>query len=452
MALNCPSGCQEDQEHHTKTELAKRVNSENRGKLHHLSGQNAPPYIEIEEEEDNQSFNFEGQEELGLLVTALEGLGRLTKDQKALKALAAAQPRQLAIDLKEMIISAGADTKARKKSYLAEVAKKPSKKLFEAQDQAKALDTAKELLDNSPEDLLDKPQSYTPAHTPNRLEDFMEATGKKVTVTPYLEALATAKKLNEDHFEVSVAVEDFIDEVFKSRSIKADTFEKQFEVTANPETFLPMVAPIGDGWSNAIGLLPDELVKSLLQSPSELQAYNLREEKLAALKMSWLELNPKPAINQFERSAEKGRFLIENPLPIAQAEISQRFLNFLNNPIARIAREARRKSKGLELATYKDFLESSFSFKSDLLEVAYWIPERPEGHSSHLKALEKQYRRLRTKLTHQEIIKCLTVNGNITSKPEASQYALSPDKFLADKCQSKFQSKLASNLEPLKAK
>lgn len=450
MVLPCPLGCPDYEDHHTKTELAERVNSSNRVKMNHLSGQNEPPYIDIEEEEDTESFKFEGQEELGLLVKLLGEVKKPSKDQQALKTLTSTKPIQLAKDLLEMVNKAGVDSTRRKKSYLAEVVAKPSKKLLEIGEQAEALETAKGLLIDSPEDHLDKPKGYTIAHTPKRLKGFMEATGKKNKVTPYLDTLATAKALNEDHFEVSEAVEVFVTEVFNSANLNATNFENQFTVTASPETLLPEVTPIGDGWINACINLPDEEIKRLLITETEYTQFEERAKKLEALKVSYLAANPKPQPNQFERSLEMGRFIMDNPLPIAPAEISKRFLNSLNKEVCRIALNARRKTKGLELMTYKDYLDRSFSLKDDLLDVAYWIPARPEGHLVHLRKIEKEYLKLRSKLTHQEIVKCLNQNGKITSGPEASQYALSPEKYLAEKCLDKFRSKHTKNLEPLK--
>ena len=452
MVLQCPLGCPDYEDHHTKRELAERVNSSNRVKMNHLSGQNEPPYIDIEEEEDRESSTFEGQEELGLLVKILEGLKKPSKDQQLLKDLTVLQPKQLSKDLLQLVKSQSIDSTRRKKSYLEEVVANPSKKLLGIGEKAEALETAKDLLVNSPEDHLDKPQGYTAAHTPKRLEAFMEAINKTTKVNPYLEDLATAKTLTEDHFEVSEAVEAFMAEVFNSSNLNADSFENQFVITAFPETLLPVITPIGDGWVNACINLPEEVIKTLLETETEYNQYEARARKLEALKVSYLEANPKPQPKQFERSLEMGRFILENPLPIDRAEISKRFLNNLNKEVCRIALNARRKTKGLERVTYKDYLDRSFSIKEDLLDVAYWIPARPEGHLVHLRKIEKEYLRLRSKLTHQEIVKCLNQNGNITSGPEASQYAVSPEKYLAEKCLEKFRSKYTKNLEPLKVK
>jgi len=452
MVLQCPLGCPDYEDHHTKRELAEGVNSSNRVKMNHLSVQNEPPYIEIEDKEDIQISTFEGQEELGLLVKLLGELKKPSKNQQLLKDLTVSQPKQLAIDLLQLVKAAGVDSTRRKKSYLAEVVASPSKKLLGIGEKAEALETAKDLLMNSPEDLLDKPQGYTPAHTPKRLEAFIETTSKDTKVNPYLQDLATAKTLNESHFEVSEAVEVFVAEVFNSSNLNANSFEKQFTITASPETLLPVITPNGDGWINAIGNLPEEVIKTLLENETEYTQFEARAEKFEALKVSYLAANPKPQANQFERSLEKGRFLIENPLPIAPAEISKRFLNNLNKEVSRIALNARRRTKGLELVNYKDYLDRSFSLKDDLLDVCYWIPERPEGHLVHLRKVEKEYLRLRAKLTHQEIVKCLNQNGNITSGPEGSQYSISPEKYLAEKCLEKFRSKHTKNLEPVKLK
>lgn len=448
MVLPCPLGCAEHEDHHTKAEL---LNSSNRVKMDHLSGQNEPPYIDIEEEEDTESFTFQGQEELGLLVTALNSLTKPTEAQKALKALTVEHPKQLAKDLLEMLSKAGVDSTRRKKSYLAEVVKNPSKALFDTQAKTAALDLGKELIINSPEDHFDEDERYQPAHTAQRLNAFINSHGKTTKVTPYINFLATSKNLNVDHLNISEALGEMLETIFKGYGLDPSSFDKQFIITADKHRYLPVIIPTGDGWINAVQQLPAEYIKTLLVNNAEHAQWTARDSKLQELKLSWLQFNLNPAPKQFERSPEMGQFIRENPLAISTEEISKRFLKILNEAIRKPAEALWLDRKNSQAATYKDYLRTNFGVKDDLQNVCYWIPERPEGFSSHIRKVEKEYRRLRSKLTHQEVIDCLTLNGKLTSGPEASQYAVSPEKYLADKCKHAFTRKTASNLEPLKA-
>lgn len=389
LILACPQSCENLEDHNTKRELED---------LKTLLGTNTPPlrdiyttpYIEKREEEERTLFEQIGSNELGWLIQALEGLPKLTEDQKQLKDLVDQHPRHLAKVAVEL--TAKMDTAKRKKAYLAKVAiEDPQSLLSKVLDQLAVLEGATRLknateepiplteIDIKPEITYKRVMAFAANHYPNWQPSSL--------VDHYLEGKASSEEgLTEQDLKAVFMFEAvLLEKALPCLRVGLQTpMNAGFYLAWNGLTNTPELR--GD-LTNA---LQDDLVY-FLYTPEEIPDRTRYITGLEKLKAAWLQETKEEYINpnKFFMDKKVRAWLDLNKDPLTPQEKSRRFIEQFENLFIQLqVKENIEEPSGLSCSAW---IEKNFSVIEDFEEFLWNFPERETGSNqkNYKKALPK---------------------------------------------------------------
>jgi hypothetical protein len=434
LLVSCPFSCEDLESHNTKQELAViwERNTLPLPNTPTLKGNHAPPYIEIEREEEGETLFQIGAKELGWIIGSLKALTELNTDQANLLRLATEHPKALskaALDL----LPNHLEEDRRKRAYLKEVATNDPRSLLDRIEDHLAGEDAKELILNSREETnFAFTSDLKPEYTRQRLNDYAATAihGWKPSniVSGYLTGLALDNLLTPNEVARAYLFE---------QAITKQGLNGFIETTATPEN-----SPLYLNWvfgSVSIGGTTRGLLRSgadldYLYSPEEFIELTNHREGLKTLAAKWEAKHGAISLNKFFMDTDTRAFLQLHPDPLTDLQKEERLKLFWYEIFSSvISSEATKKLYEEDLAHLPNFdtwLELNYSIEEDFNLFLHNYPEREFGsNTKNKKQAFKAWLAAREFYSNEALV---SEAGRYWDRTENLAYAKLPQNWLND--------------------
>lgn len=383
LLVSCPANCLDISDHNTAPEV-EALKTLVGTSLPTLNSTTTPPYIKKREEEDKEFI--EGSEELGYLITILEGLKPKDDQQEVIWQIANERPKAMAKAVLEVLAQASTplDTGRRKLNYLLKVVRLTPQNLLVKFKEEKTAEKGEALLKASKEEktLLAANENWTPFTGDNRVIKYADKVlaGFEPKKTRYYLA-QLGEKLTAKHIFFAADLELMLEE-FTAWAGEDFWSNGYLNLSENGQPEL----------SHRYGFsLPDEAFELLL-TPEEKLEYETRKQGLKVIEDTWNKAHQDQAgSKQFLNTPEALSFLAAHPIA-PDFGSGQRLIKLFNSRLAERALDYfNQQSPEDPEGTYADFLKETFSMEDDLDHLLTRIPERHEGHNRYRRKTLKAY-------------------------------------------------------------